>query len=185
MNLTARRLTAAAATLALLAAILAANVLTARAGFVPVGFGLQATAGTFLAGAFLALRDVVHDTGGVRLVLVVVAAGAILSAVLATPALAAASAVAFLLAELADLIVYAPLRARSRLGDRRWTAAVVASNAVGAVVDSVVFLLIAFGTVAGTGGQLVGKGWATLVYLLAGLAVAAVLRHRRRAAAAA
>lgn len=167
--------------LGLLASVLLANYATTRYGFVPVGLGLTATAGTFAAGFALALRDALQDTGGRRAVLAVVLAGAALSYLIADPAIATASAVAFLLAELADLLVYTPLRRRSSLGDRRWVAAVVASNAVGAVIDTAVFLGIAFGLAAiapALPGQLVGKAWATLAYLVAGVAVS-VHRGRR------
>ncbi|SFK32007.1 hypothetical protein SAMN05216467_2871 [Cellulomonas sp. KH9] len=165
-----------------------ANYLTTRLGFVPVGFGLSATAGTFAAGAALALRDVTQDSLGRRGVLAVVVAGAGLSFLLADPFIALASAAAFLLSELADFAVYTPLRRRSRLGDRRWAAAVIASNVVGAVVDTVVFLTVAFGAAAvlpATPGQLVGKAWATVAFLAVGWAVSrAVLResvHAERA----
>ena len=56
--------------------------------------------------------------------------GSALSAALAPPALVIASAAAFLLSEFADLAVYTPL------ARRRLIAAVVASGAVGLVVDS-------------------------------------------------
>ncbi len=40
-----------------MAAIIAANWMTATYGLVPVGFGLKVTAGTFAAGAVLLVRD--------------------------------------------------------------------------------------------------------------------------------
>jgi len=87
------------------------------------------------------------------------------------PALAVASATAFLISELADFAVYTPLRGRAAMGGRRWFGAVAASNVVGALLDTVLFLGIAFGvaalTPAALSGQLVGKGWATLALLLA------------------
>lgn len=170
-----------AAAFALVATTIVANYLTSTLGFVPVGFGLVATAGTFAAGCALALRDVTQDALGRRGVLVVIVVAAALSFVIASPSLALASGVAFLLSELADFAVYTPLRARARLGGRRWATAVVASNAAGAVVDSVVFLGVAFGAASilgDTPGQLVGKSWATLAYLTLGWAVTrAVLRQ--------
>ena len=163
-----------------IATIVLANYVTTRFGFIPVGFGLAATAGTFAAGLALALRDVIQDLLGRRAVTAVIVAGAALSFLIADPFIAIASAVAFLLSELADFAVYTPLRRRSRLGNRRWAAAVVASNAVGALVDTVIFLGIAFGAAAimpGVPGQLVGKTWATLAFLAAGWVVSrAVLR---------
>lgn len=176
-----RRIVGALAATAFVSTLVLANWLTSSLGFVPVGFGFTATAGTFAAGFALALRDLTQDTLGRRGVLAVIVAGAALSFVIADPFVAVASAVAFLLSELADFAVYSPLRRRSRLGDRRWASAVLASNAVGAVVDTVVFLGIAFGAAAilpAMAGQLVGKSWATLAYLVIGWAVSrAVLRQ--------
>ena len=56
---------------------------------------------------------------------------------LAGPALAVASAAAFAVSELADLLVYQPLRRR------RFLRAVLASDTVGAPLDTVVFLALA------------------------------------------
>src|SRR5688572_11355222 len=46
------------------ATVVAANILTAGFGLVPVGFGLTATAGTAAAGVTLLARDWVHDVAG-------------------------------------------------------------------------------------------------------------------------
>lgn len=148
---------------ALLAAVVLANVVTSFYGLIPAGFGLQVTAGTYLAGLALAFRDLLHDTGGVRWVLAAVAAGCVLSFLLGDGRIAVASAVAFLLAELVDMAVYAPLRRR------HWRTAVAASGAVGAVVDTLVFLTIAgFPITAGlVGGQLLVKAvWVAGSFLL-------------------
>lgn len=163
------RFTGPAALTAYAASIAAANYLTTRYGMVHVAPGLMTTAGTFAAGGALLLRDAVQDTLGRAWVLVGIAAGAVLT--LATsPALAIASAAAFLAAELADMGVYTPLRSRG------WARAVVASNVAGAIVDTLLFLWLAGFpiTTAVVGGQLVGKlAWATL------LPVAAVVTVRR------
>ncbi|MFM7687956.1 MAG: VUT family protein, partial [Alphaproteobacteria bacterium] len=63
------------------------------------------------------------------------------------------SAITFLLSETADLAVYTPLQ------KRRLTLAVAASGAVGLVVDSVVFLFLAFGSLDFLAGQVIGKAW--------------------------
>lgn len=67
----------------------------------------------------------------------VIAAGAALSFAVSAPAIAVASAAAFALAELADLGIYTPLRRKG------YVRAAVASNVVGAVVDTFVFLWLA------------------------------------------
>lgn len=140
-------------------AILLANYLTDHYGFVSMGFGQMATAGTFAAGAALLLRDAVHETLGRNVVLAGIAVGAGLTYVI-SPALAFASAAAFLLAELADMAVYTPLR------EKGWVPAVIASNIVGAIVDTWVFLWLANFAITEDAfqGQLTGKlFWATLV----------------------
>ena len=155
-------------------AVVAANWLTSRYGFVPVGFGLATTAGTYAAGAALLARDALQDTAGRRAVLAAIGIGALLSAWLSTPQLALASGVAFLIAELSDMAIYTPLRQRG------WARAVLASNVVGAALDTVVFLWLAgFPIWAAAPGQLVGKVlWATAAPVAA---VLAVRRVRRRA----
>lgn len=165
------RLSTAAAA-AFLASIVAANCLTSAYGLVPVGFGLVATAGTYTAGLTFAMRDVLHETAGRRRVLCCIAAGAALSTAL-SPRLALASGVAFLLAELADLAVYEPLRRRGRL------VAALCSNVVGSVVDSLLFLALAgFGIAAALPGQLLGKLTVAGVLVLAVGVGRALLRHR-------
>lgn len=152
----------------LLISIVVANWVTTRYGFIPVGFGYQATAGTFAAGFALALRDGTQDLLGKRVMLVVIAVGAVISYLIADPFIALASVVAFAVAELVDFAVYTPLRNKSRLGDRRWAIAVGASSITGALADTVIFLGIAFGWAAvmpAIVGQMVGKLWATLLYL--------------------
>lgn len=163
-----------------LAAVIAANWLTTNYGFVGVGFGYTATAGTFAAGFALALRDATQDTLGRWPMFATLAVGAGVSYFVADPHIAVASAVAFAVSELLDWAVYTPIRRGSRLGGKRWAAGVAASGAVGAVVDTVVFLSIAFGWAAvlpAMVGQLIGKTWATLVYLLLGKVGSVVFRQ--------
>ena len=52
---------------------------------------------------------------------------------------------------------------RSPLARRRLVAAVIASSSVGLVVDSVVFLWLAFGSLDFLAGQVVGKAWMVLL----------------------
>lgn len=145
--------------------ILAANYVTTRYGMVPVGFGLMATVGTYFAGATFVLRDTIQDAGGKWLVLALIVTGAVLSYFIAAPFIALASGLAFLLSESADLAIYTPLR------ERGYLRAAIASNVVGAVVDTFVFLSVAgFPIWSSLGGQLVGKLLITLgVVVLVGL----------------
>lgn len=141
---------------------------------IPVGFGLMAPSGVLMVGAALVLRDIVHERLGAVWALAAIVAGAALSAFLAPPALVIASVVAFSLSEIADLAVYAPLR------KRQLVAAVIASGVVGSVIDSAVFLWLAFGSIAFIEGQVVGKMW-----MSAGAAVVLLaMRARNKKAAA-
>lgn len=151
------------AALAFVGTVVLANWLVVRFGLVPAGFGLLVPAGTYAAGLSLSLRDLLHEAGGLRWVIGAIATGAALSFLLGDGRIALASGVAFLLAELFDLAVYAPLRRRA------WRTAVIASNAVGAIVDTFTFLVLAgfpitFSLVA---GQLLVKAvWVTLGFLV-------------------
>ena len=50
--------------------------------------------------------------------------------------------------------------------ERHWIGAVVASNVVGLIADSVLFLWLAFGSMEFLGGQIVGKGWMTVAAVI-------------------
>jgi len=126
---------------------------------VPVAPGLMAPSGVLMIGLALVLRDLVQRRLGLAWAAGAVLAGAAASAALAPPALVIASAVAFLLSEFADLAVYTPLQRRGLV------LAVAASGAVGLVVDSVVFLWLAFGSLDFLAGQVVGKAWMVVLAL--------------------
>lgn len=167
--MTTRRAVGIAALVAYVGVIWLANWALTRWGVVSVGFGLAAPAGVYFAGLALGLRDVLSDTLGRRAVVLAIILGAALSywvsAGVTIPgghvSIAVASGVAFLLSETADLLVYTPIR------ERAWLGAVTASNVVGAVVDSLVFLWLAFGSVELWKGQVVGKLWVTALFVAA------------------
>src|SRR5689334_6292497 len=121
------------------------------------GMTLMAPSGVLMIGIALVLRDLVQRRLGVMYSAAAVVLGAVLSSVVAPPALVIASAAAFLLSEFADMAVYTPL------ARRRLITAVVASSAVGLVVDSVVFLWLAFGSLEFLAGQVAGKAWMVLM----------------------
>lgn len=159
--LTRDRLTIPALFAAFAFTVLAANWSLDRWGLVSVGFGLTAPAGVYFAGLAFGLRDALHEAGGRTWVVAGILTGAAVSLLIedaiSIPGghapIAIASATAFLLGELADLAVYEPLR------ERHWTAAVIASNLAGAVIDSALFLWLAFGSTTHITGQLVGKAY--------------------------
>ena len=144
----------------------AANWLLGHAGtvcppnspcLIPVAPGIMAPSGVPMIGLALVLRDLVQRRLGTRWAIGAILAGAVLSAFLAPPALVLASGAAFLLSELADFAIYTPLQRR------RLVLAVVASGLVGLVVDSVLFLQLAFGSLEFLSGQIIGKAWVVLL----------------------
>lgn len=129
---------------------------------IPVGFGLMAPTGVLMIGLALVLRDWLHEVAGWRWSFVAVLMGGVLSLFFSPPALAIASAAAFTIAEMADLAVYAKLRARGK------HVAVMASQVVGAALDSALFVWLAFGSFQFSAGT-------TLAKIYAGAAVALIM----------
>lgn len=126
---------------------------------VPVAPGVMAPSGVLMIGLALVLRDLVQRRLGAKVSLLAIAVGTLLSAWLAPPAIVLASAAAFLLSELVDFAVYTPLQRRGLV------LAVALSSFVGLFVDSVVFLGLAFGSLAYLPGQIIGKAWMVLFAL--------------------
>ncbi len=126
---------------------------------IPVAPGLTAPSGVLMIGLALVLRDLVQRRLGLGWALGAIGIGAMLSAVFSPPALVVASVAAFLFSELADLAVYTPLQKRGLV------LAVIASSLAGLVIDSIVFLYLAFGSLDHLFGQIVGKAWMVLAAL--------------------
>lgn len=126
---------------------------------IPVAPGLMAPSGVLMAGLALVLRDLVQRRLGVAYGLAAIGAGTMLSAALAPAPLVVASAVAFLLSELADFAVYTPLQRRGLV------LAVAASSFVGLIADSLLFLWLAFGSLQFLAGQIAGKAIMVLLTL--------------------
>jgi uncharacterized PurR-regulated membrane protein YhhQ (DUF165 family) len=130
----------------------------------PVGFGYEAPAGVFAIGLILGLRDWLHELRGLRwtLPLVYVAAGiswgiSVWTGWSGLRDIAIGSVVAFTVSETVDSFIYAPFR-------RRWPVpGLVLSNSVGLVVDSAIFLYIAFGSLDFLAGQIIGKAEMTVL----------------------
>lgn len=146
----------------------AANWLIGNAGtvcvpngpcLVPVWPGISAPSGVLMIGLALVLRDIVQRRLGPLAGLGAIAIGTAISGLLAPPAIVLASVTAFLFSELADFAVYTPLQ------KRRFVTAVIASSLVGLVIDSIVFLQLAFGSLDFLSGQIIGKAWMVLLAL--------------------
>ena len=134
----------------------------------PVGFGLEAPSGVYLAAVTFVARDIVQRLAGLRIGVLAIVLGATISWWVSSPAIAVASGVTFLLSETCDFLVYTPLQAK------HFPFAVVGSGLVADVVDSTVFLTLAGIPLAvALPGQLVGKAWV----VLAGGVLAGVLRR--------
>jgi uncharacterized PurR-regulated membrane protein YhhQ (DUF165 family) len=138
------------------ATIFLANWSLERYGIIDVGFGLSAPAGVMFAGLAFTFRDLLQEVKGQRWAVAAIGVGAVLSFIV-SPAFAAASAIAFGASELCDFAVYTPLR------KRHWLGAVALSNTVGLVVDSALFLWLAFGSLAYIEGQIVAKVYMTVL----------------------
>ena len=126
---------------------------------IPVGFDVMAPSGVIMVGLALVLRDLVQRRLGKLWALGAIIVGALLSALIAPQALVLASGAAFLVSELADFAVYTPLQ------KRRLVLAVFMSGVVGLVVDSILFLQLAFGSLDFLSGQVIGKTWMIVLAL--------------------
>lgn len=124
---------------------------------------LYAPAGVYVVGLAFLLRDTTQRLMGQWLALAAIAVGAILS-VFVSPTLALASACAFAASELLGLGIFRGLG--GNVGGRgRLLLAVVLASAAAAAVDSVIFLWLAFHSLAFFDGQLVAKLSVTVLAL--------------------
>jgi uncharacterized PurR-regulated membrane protein YhhQ (DUF165 family) len=135
---------------------------------IPIAPGFMSPSGVLVIGLALVLRDIVHEKLGWKYALTGILVGGVLSGLVAPAAFIVASIVAFTASELADMAVYAPLRK-----NRLWLA-VLLSGIVGATVDSMLFLGIAFQSFDYVVGNTIGKVWMTL------LAMPVLLLMRKR-----
>ena len=141
--------------------IVCANWAITKWGIVPIGFGLMAPAGVHFAGLAFSVRDGLHETTNKWWIVGAIIAGAAVSYFIEDgEKIALASGSAFLLSELADFAVYSPLRAKGKI------KALLASNTVGLVADSVLFLYIAFGSLEFLTGQIVAKAYMTVAVII-------------------
>ncbi|AFL49038.1 uncharacterized PurR-regulated membrane protein YhhQ (DUF165 family) [Sinorhizobium fredii] len=137
---------------------------------IPVGPGLTAPSGVLLVGLALVLRDLVQRRLGLLWAIGAIVIGAFLSTTFTPPALALASAAAFLTSEVVDLLVFTPLQKKGLV------KAAMASSIAGLIVDSIMFLWLAFGSLEFLAGQVVGK----TIMVIATLPVLYWMRDRDR-----
>jgi uncharacterized PurR-regulated membrane protein YhhQ (DUF165 family) len=153
-----RRLAGSAAVLFIAYAAVVATA-NAASAFLPAAVvaSLQVPAGAFFAGIAFTLRDLLQDATDIRATVLAIAIGTALSGLVATPRIALASAAAFAISELADLAIYTLLRDRNRI------TAVGLSNTFGLVVDSLLFLPLAFGSLTYLSGHIAAKTATTVL----------------------
>jgi uncharacterized PurR-regulated membrane protein YhhQ (DUF165 family) len=154
------------------ALVVLANWLASK-WIVGVGFGLAAPAGVFCIGAVLVIRDWLQQITSFRYTLAVLVATGLLSYAVsevtgwALGRIALASLGAFLVSETLEALIFTPIRRRSL------TLGVGLSATIGILVDSFLFLWIAFGSVGYWEGNSLGKGY----MLLVGVALTALRRR--------
>lgn len=126
---------------------------------IPVWPGIAAPSGVLAIGAALVLRDLVQRRLGLAFSLAAIAIGAMISWAISPSTIVLASVAAFVFSETADALVFTPLQKRGLV------IAVAVSALAGIVVDSVLFLTLAFHSLDFLTGQIIGKLWAVLVSL--------------------
>jgi uncharacterized PurR-regulated membrane protein YhhQ (DUF165 family) len=151
-----------------IAAIVLANWMLKHVGtlgvggnhFAPVGFGLMAPSGVYAAAIAFPTRDIVQRSAGRLVGAVAIVIGATISWFVASPSLAIASGLTFLVSESVDFAVFAMFW-------RRWLVfAVLASGIASVLVDSSLFLrLVGIPWSVALAGQIVGKTWIILAAL--------------------
>lgn len=125
--------------------VVLANVLAAR-WIIPIGFGLMVPAGVFMIAPIFTLRDYIHKKYGYKTSVVLIFAASIISYLLSIvmgstllSMITIASVISFLISELIDTFIY------HKLDKDAWLSKVMKSNLVSALIDSVLFISIAFG----------------------------------------
>lgn len=142
---------------------------------IPVGFGYTAPSGVLFVSLALVTRDLAQWAMGrpakprvrdVAAMLALISIGAGVSFGVSAAAVAGASALAFGCSELLDFGLFTVVAPR-------WGRAVLAGGLAGAVADSLIFLYVAFGSLAFWQGQVLGKSY--------GIVLAALVIAARRA----
>ena len=120
---------------------------------IPVWFSpiIYAPSGVLFAGLAFVLRDVLQRLSGLYLSLFAVICGTILSYLYVDPFLAVAGCSAYFLSEITDTVIYSLIQKYNLI------LAILTSALVGLIIDSLVFLDIAFHSYTFLPGQIIGK----------------------------
>lgn len=163
-----QRLQGCALLLAFVACVPLSNWLISNVGVVctkngpcliPVFPGVWAPSGVLAAGVAFVLRDLVQERMGLGWAALAILVGGAISFFLSQPSLAMASIGSFVVAETTDLLIFSLLRRRG------FVTAVIFSSIGGLVIDSLIFVYLAFGSIEHIEGQLIGKAWALLMIM--------------------
>lgn len=122
--------------------------------FVPV---IYAPSGVLFAGCAFVLRDVLQRLSGLYTSLVAVITGTFISYLYVEPGIALAGCLAYFSSEISDTIIYSFLQKYNLI------LAIIISASVGLIIDSLVFLRIAFHSYAFLDGQIIGKLWMVIL----------------------
>jgi hypothetical protein len=141
---------------AYVATIFAANWAVATFGIVSIG-PFAAPAAVFFVGFAFPLRDGIQKLSNRWVSIGAILVGTALS-YLVSPHFAFASGVTFLVSEGCDMWVYTWLQ-------RKFLIAVGTSSALSLVVDSILFLTLAFGSLTFLPGQIIGKAISVAISL--------------------
>ncbi len=122
---------------------------------IPVWFAplIYAPSGVLFSGLAFVLRDILQRMAGLSLSVLAIICGTVLSYYFVDPVLAVAGCSAYFLSELSDTFVY------TRLQRYNLVLAVLISACIGVVIDSFVFLHLAFHSYQFILGQIIGKLW--------------------------
>ncbi|WP_421995605.1 VUT family protein [Roseococcus sp.] len=126
---------------------------------IPVAPGILAPSSVLAIGVAFVLRDLVQRRLGINGALGAILAGTLLSVLVAPPSLVLASVMAFFISEMADFGIYTAMQKGN------FVLAVAASSLVALVLDSVVFLALAFASLDFLIGLVLGKTWIVLLSL--------------------
>ncbi|MCE3268488.1 MAG: beta-carotene 15,15-monooxygenase [Burkholderiales bacterium] len=120
---------------------------------IPVWFYplIYAPSGVLFAGIAFILRDILQRLAGLWLSIIAVVLGTVISYIYVNPELAIAGSLAYFLSEITDTIIYSSLQKYNLV------LAIFISSCAGLVVDSVVFLHMAFHSYQFLLGQIIGK----------------------------
>ena len=133
-----------------------------RPCLIPVWFYplIYAPSGVLFAGLAFVFRDLLQRCLGLYISLLAVLIGTILSYVYVSQEIAIAGSFAYLVSELSDTVFYTWIQRYNLV------LAIFVSSCVGLVLDSMIFLHIAFHSYEFLLGQIVGKVWMVLVAVI-------------------